>query len=340
MANVGDTFSADYPASRYHVVLTGKLDHGAGNAQSTIFVGRYDPNGKNIECVVKAMGPEKNNDFGEGGESTEPLEARAEYASLRNMGPHPNIVKLIAYAEIQNEKQNTVMGFIILEKLDMDLNMFIRRGYYNQLKSPKMVMHDLLSALQHCRSHGIVHTDIKPANIFVDLSVVYKPVFKLGDFASANHLVKITHTNKYVDSLRRDSDEEVTTLHWRAPELMLPMPRYTFTSAIDIWSCGCVFADMLFKEGSIFFRKYEILDQLNAYFKFFGTPNEMTWPGIPVTVASYIHSVFTPHPYRNIRVLYAQSQDPNALDLLCRLLAYDPSKRITPDEALRHAYFK
>ena len=342
MAHVGDEFMVDYPATRKRIVLTGKLNHGASNAQSTIFVGNFDPNDRNLECVVNAMGPYKHNKLGENGESTEPEEARAEYDALRIMGPHPNIVKLIAYAEIQSDKGDSVIGLIILEKLSMDVNAFIRGGHFSEERTPKKLMYDLLSAVQYCRRYGIVHTDIKPANIFVDLSAgIGRPTFKLGDFASSIHLVKITHTDRFIDIMRRESNnEEITTLHWRALELMLPMPRYAFTSAIDVWSCGCVFADMLFKRGGVFFNKFEVMDMLEAYFKFFGTPNEYSWPSIPVTVASYINAIFPRHPYRDLRKIYAPTHGIDAIDLLCRLLDFDGAKRITAEDALKHPYFK
>jgi len=127
--------------------------------------------------------------------------------------------------------------------------------------------------------------------------------------------------------------EYVATRWYRAPEIMLSFQNYT--TAIDIWSVGCILAELL--GGRPIFKGRDYVDQLNQILHYLGTPSETTLRRVGSPRAQdYIRSL----PYKT-GVPYNQlypNANPLALDLLSRLLAFDPVQRITCEEALQHPY--
>ncbi|KND03667.1 uncharacterized protein SPPG_08910 [Spizellomyces punctatus DAOM BR117] len=118
-----------------------------------------------------------------------------------------------------------------------------------------------------------------------------------------------------------------------APELLLGAKEYT--TAIDIWSVGCIFGELVNKEPLLPGRGE--IDQLKKMFQLLGTPTERTWPGMADLPGCKTFS-FANQPYNNLRSRFPYLTE-NGLNLMTRLLTYDPEKRITAEEALRHPYF-
>ncbi|KAF3671269.1 hypothetical protein FXO38_06668 [Capsicum annuum] len=126
-----------------------------------------------------------------------------------------------------------------------------------------------------------------------------------------------------------------------APELLLGAEQYSI--AIDMWSLGCIMAEMLSKEP-LFNGKIEV-DQIDKIFRILGTTNKTIWegfselPGVKVSFVKY--------PYNNLRKKFQNAisfmrlpvLSEAGLDLLNKLLTYDPKKRITIDDALNHEWF-
>jgi cyclin-dependent kinase 2 len=110
-------------------------------------------------------------------------------------------------------------------------------------------MRQMLAALAHCHLHRIAHRDLKPQNILVDPS----GTLKLADFGMA----------RYLGFLPRDYTPEVVTLWYRPPEILLGLQ---CTVAADMWSCGCIFAELL-AEKPLFPGESEI-DQLRRIFSY------------------------------------------------------------------------
>ncbi|KAH9554526.1 hypothetical protein CY35_08G068100 [Sphagnum magellanicum] len=133
----------------------------------------------------------------------------------------------------------------------------------------------------------------------------------------------------------------VVTLWYRAPELLLGAKEYS--TAIDMWSLGCIMAEFLAKEP-LFNGKSEI-DQIDKIFKTLGTPSEKIWPDsvkLPGFKCNFVRQ-----PYNRLREKFPPTAfagrptlSESGFDLLNRLLTYDPQKRITADEALNHEWFR
>ena len=125
---------------------------------------------------------------------------------------------------------------------------------------------------------------------------------------------------------------EVVTLWYRAPEVLLGGQRYS--TPVDIWSIGCIYAEMVTKKP-LFHGDSEI-DQLFRIFRTMGTPNEETWPGVS-SLPDYKPSF--PCWKQNVLKALVPEMDDSGLDLLQKMIIYDPNKRISGKAALLHPYF-
>jgi len=131
----------------------------------------------------------------------------------------------------------------------------------------------------------------------------------------------------------RTYTHEVVTLWYRAPEVLLGSRHYS--TAIDMWSVGCIMAEMVNKGHALFPGDSEI-DQIFKIFRILGTPNEETWPGVR-SLPDYKPTF----PQWSGTELSTQvpTLDPNGVDLIKHMLSYDTSKRISAKRALIHPYF-
>lgn len=209
---------------------------------------------------------------------------------------------------------------LVFEYLDQDLYKYMRNttGHLSALLV-KSYLHQLLSGLAFCHSHRIMHRDLKPQNLLIDK----KGNLKIADLGLA----------RAVGVPLRTYTHEVVTLWYRAPEVLLGSRHYGF--ALDIWSIGCIFAEMIMKAP--LFQGDSEIDQLFRIFQVLGTPTEQMWPGVSA-FPDYKPS-FPRWERKDWREVLRERFDPLAADLLQRMLAYEPSKRISARAALSHPYF-
>lgn len=128
---------------------------------------------------------------------------------------------------------------------------------------------------------------------------------------------------------------EVVTLWYRAPELLLGANRYS--AAVDVWSVGCIFAEMI--TGLPLFPGRSDIDEIFKIFQKRGTPTNEMWPSY--NRLPHYNREFPQWPYRPITDFIPLSTlgSAQAGDLLDKLLQYDPERRPTCRMALNHAYF-
>ncbi|KAJ4456818.1 putative Cell division control protein 2 [Paratrimastix pyriformis] len=242
-----------------------------------------------------------------------PSTAIREISLLKELR-HPNIVRLKDV--IHTERKLT----LVFEFLDQDLKKYLdqNRGHLEPL-TIKCFLFQLLAGVAYCHQHRVLHRDLKPQNLLInraDLSL------KLADFGLARAFgIPV-----------RSFTHEVVTLWYRAPDVLLGSRKYS--TPVDIWSVGCIFAEMV--TGRPLFPGSSDQDELTRIFKILGTPSPQTWPGI--TELDGYKTDFPVYPPRHLQHIIT-GLDPTGIDLLTRMLQYDPALRITAKNALQHAYF-
>merc|ERR1711936_292109 len=186
----------------------------------------------------------------------------------------------------------------------------------------KCLMVQLLKAIAHLHDNWILHRDLKSSNLLLS----HNGILKVGDFGLAR---------EYGSPLKAYTSI-VVTLWYRAPELLLGIKEYS--TAIDVWSCGCIFGELLLI-NPLFPGESEV-DELNRIFKLLGTPNEKIWPGYNKLPAPQ-KMKFVDYPFATLRQKFpANMLTESGMDLLKKFLTYDPKQRITCDEALMAEYFQ
>lgn len=236
-----------------------------------------------------------------------------EIAILQKLN-HPNIVKLEGLAT--SRMQYSI--YLVFDFMVTDLATVISRPE-ERLTEPqiKCYMLQLLSGLQHCHERGILHRDIKGANLLIDKNGILKIAdFGLANFYSPNHKHPLT--------------SRVVTLWYRAPELLLGATNYGI--GIDLWSAGCLLAEM-FTGMPIMPGRNEV-EQLHKIFKLCGTPSEEYWKKLRLST-----TFRPPRAYMPSFVESFQGFPQSALGLLTTLLALDPGYRGSASLALEHEFF-
>ncbi|KAF8652720.1 hypothetical protein AX16_004220 [Volvariella volvacea WC 439] len=196
--------------------------------------------------------------------------------------------------------------------------------HYAKLKQPmpmlqiKLYMYQLLRSLAYIHSVGICHRDIKPQNLLLNPST---GVLKLCDFGSAKILVAGEPNVSYICSR-----------YYRAPELIFGATNYT--TNIDIWSTGCVMAELML--GQPLFPGESGIDQLVEIIKVLGTPSREQIKTMNPNYMEHKFPQIKPHPFSKV---FRPRTAPEAIDLVSKLLEYTPSARLSAIEAMIHPFF-
>jgi len=228
---------------------------------------------------------------------------------------HPNIIELI---DVFSNKTNLNL---VLEYLDSDLEMIIKaKDVVFSVADIKSWMLMTLRGLYHCHRSFVLHRDLKPNNLLISST----GNLKIGDFGLSRDYGEPSET----------MTSQVVTRWYRAPELLFGAKEYGYS--VDMWSVGCIFAELMLRTP--YLPGESDMEQLNIIFQALGTPTEETWPGmksLPVP-STYEFPVYPKTPWRNL--FTAAGND--ALDLLEKMLTYNPVKRISAQDALLHPYFR
>mmetsp|Transcript_24127 Transcript_24127/g.78538 ORF Transcript_24127/g.78538 Transcript_24127/m.78538 type:complete len:204 (+) Transcript_24127:1927-2538(+) len=176
----------------------------------------------------------------------------------------------------------------------------------------------LLIGMYHCHKLGIIHRDLKPQNILIEKG----EKLKIADFGlSRNFSIPV---GKYT--------HEVVTLWYRAPEILLGAR--TYSSPVDIWSIGCIFAEML--TGNPLFCGESEIEQLLSIFKTIGTPTSQTWPEVLNFKDWHEFPIW---PQINLKYSFENISE-ETLEFIQVFLRLNPNKRISILGAITNTYFE
>ncbi|TIC50049.1 MAP kinase SakA [Wallemia mellicola] len=193
---------------------------------------------------------------------------------------------------------------------------FLYQILVSELRPFQSPLTTLQRGLKYVHSAGVVHRDLKPSNILVNENCD----LKICDFGLAR--IQDPQMTGYV-----------STRYYRAPEIMLTWQKYDV--AVDIWSTGCIFAEML--EGKPLFPGKDHVNQFSIITELLGTPPE----DVIQTICSENTLRFVQSLPKRAKVPFSEkfkTTDPLALDLVEKMLSFDPRSRITASQALSHPY--
>ncbi|KAK7499869.1 hypothetical protein BaRGS_00008960 [Batillaria attramentaria] len=235
---------------------------------------------------------------------------------------HQNIVKLKFFFYSSGEKKDEVFLNLVLEYVPETVYRVARHYSKSKQTIPilyiKLYMYQLFRSLGYIHSQGVCHRDIKPQNLLLDPET---GVLKLCDFGSAKVLVRGEPNVSYICSR-----------YYRAPELIFGATDYT--CQIDVWSAGCVLAELLL--GQPIFPGDSGVDQLVEIIKVLGTPTREQIREMNPNYSEFKFPQIKAHPWTKV---FRPRTPPEAIQLVSRLLEYTPSARIQPMEACAHAFF-
>merc|ERR1711971_1437867 len=243
-----------------------------------------------------------------------PSTAIREISLLKEL-QHPNIVRLCDV--IHTERKLT----LVFELLDQDLKKLLDMCGDAGLSKERLqsYLHQLLKGIAFCHQHRVLHRDLKPQNLLINK----EGYLKLADFGLARAFgIPV-----------RSYTHEVVTLWYRAPDVLMGSRKYS--TPVDIWSIGCIFAEMA--NGRPLVPGSADGDQLQRIFKVLGTPSESAWPAItdlPEWKPSF--PVHEPLHWQTV----VPSLEPPAIDLISKMLQCCPERRIAGRAAMEHEYFR
>ncbi|XP_010470363.1 PREDICTED: probable serine/threonine-protein kinase At1g54610 isoform X2 [Camelina sativa] len=229
---------------------------------------------------------------------------------------HPNVVKLEGLVT----SRMSCSLYLVFQYMDHDLA-GLASSPVVKFSEPevKCLMRQLISGMEHCHSRGVLHRDIKGSNLLIDDG----GVLKIADFG----LATIFDPNH-----KRPMTSRVVTLWYRAPELLLGATDYGV--AIDLWSAGCILAELL--AGRPIMPGRTEVEQLHKIYKLCGSPSEDYWKK-----GKFTHgAIYKPRePYkRSIRETF-KDFPPSSLPLIDALLSIEPEDRQTATAALKSEFF-
>lgn len=240
-----------------------------------------------------------------------------EIMLLQELNGHENIIKLLNVIKAENNKDI----YLVFEYMEIDLH-HVNRADILQDIHKVYIVYQLLKCLKYLHSGDIIHRDLKPANLLLDAECN----LKVADFGLARS-ISDHDTGACVMT------DYVATRWYRAPEIVLGSTDYS--KAVDMWSVGCILGEILL--GKALFPGKSTMNQIELIMGLLGRPSKDELDGVNAATDIDILEVMQIKKKYSFSKLFKYASK-EAVDFLRKTLVFDPNKRMTVDEALRHPF--
>uniref|UniRef100_A0A6V1P1J1 Mitogen-activated protein kinase n=1 Tax=Heterosigma akashiwo TaxID=2829 RepID=A0A6V1P1J1_HETAK len=245
-----------------------------------------------------------------------------ELKLLRHFGAHENVINVIDCMCIPANTTNFRDVYIVTRLFESDMDRIISSGQALTDQHFQYFLFQILRGLKYIHSANVLHRDMKPSNLLVnancDLAVC--------DFGLARG---------FEDESKEELTEYVVTRWYRAPELLCDCAHYG--KGVDLWSVGCIFAEMLTRRP--FFQGRTPQHQLGVIVQRLGAPSDADVAFVEHHVARQTIQAAggggAPPPLESF---FDEGTNPLAVDLVAKMLQFNPAKRLSVEEALAHPY--
>jgi len=244
---------------------------------------------------------------------------KREIKILQNLSGGTNVICLL---DVVRDPQTKTPALIFEHVNNLDFKILYPTLTDNDVR---YYMFELLKALDYAHSNGIIHRDVKPHNVMIDH---VSRSLRLIDWG----LAEFYHVHQ-------EYNVRVASRYFKGPELLVDMQDYDYS--LDLWSFGCMFAGIIFKREP-FFRGDNNRDQLVKIARVLGTDLLDEWMDKYGLYISWRNIISKHNAKQWNQFMNAENTHlcvPDAIDLLSKLLRYDPNERLTAKEAMDHRYF-
>lgn len=242
-----------------------------------------------------------------------------EIMFLQELNGHENIVRLLNVLKADNDQDI----YLICDYMESDLHAVIRAKILEEIHK-EYIIYQLLKSLKYMHSGQMLHRDIKPSNILLNSDCLVR----VCDFGLARSIEQ-PHDAAQNPVLT----DYVATRWYRAPEILLGSTSYT--KGVDMWSVGCILGELL--SGKPIFPGTSTMNQLDRIMEVTGRPSPEDIEAIKSPFAATMLESLSMSRAKPLNGMFPSASN-EALDLLRQCFQFNPTKRISAKDALKHPY--